>query len=451
MEQRFGYDFSRVRVHSGAAAEQSAQDVNANAYTVGHDVVFGAALFAPGTHAGQRLLAHELTHVVQQGRVGPSIQRAHPGGTGKSARCDYEEGEVAKSHTLKGIVELDVAFAAHYGIRDPVDADAVLISDFGVGDDALKPSTAAELHTSGWIANWDKPTGSPLEVLGYTDCSGGEYDNALLRFKRGQNVAALFPQARPNMKSAGAARMGEFLADNSSARGRALNRSVILRKLKPAPTPVPTPAPTPTPAPEQYVTIKRREPSTEECDKDQRFRLSVAFPAARMMAQYAIEVISGMHKGSEEEAVLIKYFGKDSYAHRWHIKQGYVDTLRAWKRDTTFQCHQQKTGRCVENPNKVTLGYVIKAAKLFGGNIHICERAFKLKDVDLAEVVLHEASHLLDWTTDRQYCNLKTGARWARVMRRITPIPTPDLHTTCLIGGTSAGWRLLPLQSVGWI
>jgi GH24 family phage-related lysozyme (muramidase) len=66
MEQRFGYDFGRVRVHSGAAAEQSALDVNANAYTVGHDVVFGSGRFAPETHQGRRLIAHELTHVVQQ-------------------------------------------------------------------------------------------------------------------------------------------------------------------------------------------------------------------------------------------------------------------------------------------------------------------------------------------------------------------------------------------------
>lgn len=66
MEQRFGHDFSRVRVHSGAAAEQSAREVNANAYTVGHDIVFGADRFAPETQEGRRLLAHELTHVVQQ-------------------------------------------------------------------------------------------------------------------------------------------------------------------------------------------------------------------------------------------------------------------------------------------------------------------------------------------------------------------------------------------------
>jgi hypothetical protein len=76
MEQRFGHDFSRVRVHSGAAAEQSAQDVNAHAYTIGRNIVFGAGQFAPGTHEGRRLLAHELTHIVQQAGHGvTAIQR----------------------------------------------------------------------------------------------------------------------------------------------------------------------------------------------------------------------------------------------------------------------------------------------------------------------------------------------------------------------------------------
>lgn len=66
MQPRFGHDFSTVRVHSGAAAEQSARDVSANAYTVGHHIVFDSGRFAPATHEGRLLLAHELTHVVQQ-------------------------------------------------------------------------------------------------------------------------------------------------------------------------------------------------------------------------------------------------------------------------------------------------------------------------------------------------------------------------------------------------
>jgi hypothetical protein len=67
MEQRFGHDFSRVRVHRDAKAAESALAVNALAYTVGHDLVFGMDQYAPDTAAGRRLLGHELAHVIQQG------------------------------------------------------------------------------------------------------------------------------------------------------------------------------------------------------------------------------------------------------------------------------------------------------------------------------------------------------------------------------------------------
>jgi hypothetical protein len=70
LEPRFGYDFSQVRVHSGELARHSAESLNAKAYTVGRNIFFGANRFAPGTPDGQRLLAHELAHVVQQGRGG---------------------------------------------------------------------------------------------------------------------------------------------------------------------------------------------------------------------------------------------------------------------------------------------------------------------------------------------------------------------------------------------
>lgn len=72
MEPRFGHDFSQVRVHTGERAAASAQAVNALAYTVGHNVVFGARQYMPTTHAGQRLLAHELAHTIQQQTTGSS-------------------------------------------------------------------------------------------------------------------------------------------------------------------------------------------------------------------------------------------------------------------------------------------------------------------------------------------------------------------------------------------
>lgn len=65
-EPRFGHDFSRVRIHTTAAAQQSARDVSANAYTVGHNLVFSANAFTSATQEGRRLIAHELAHVLQQ-------------------------------------------------------------------------------------------------------------------------------------------------------------------------------------------------------------------------------------------------------------------------------------------------------------------------------------------------------------------------------------------------
>jgi len=66
MEPRFHHDFSRVRVHADTQAANSARAVNALAYTVGGDLVFGNGQYAPHTSAGRRLLAHELAHTVQQ-------------------------------------------------------------------------------------------------------------------------------------------------------------------------------------------------------------------------------------------------------------------------------------------------------------------------------------------------------------------------------------------------
>jgi hypothetical protein len=79
MESRFGYDFSTVRIHADERATRSAQWVNALAYTAGNDIVFGQGHYQPSTLEGRRLLAHELTHVVQQTNATTSsyhVQRA---------------------------------------------------------------------------------------------------------------------------------------------------------------------------------------------------------------------------------------------------------------------------------------------------------------------------------------------------------------------------------------
>jgi len=80
MEARFGTNFGHVRVHTDAQAAESARMMNAKAFTLGQDIVFGTGQYALETITGKRLLAHELTHVIQQ-RVGNNqiIQRQPDG------------------------------------------------------------------------------------------------------------------------------------------------------------------------------------------------------------------------------------------------------------------------------------------------------------------------------------------------------------------------------------
>jgi hypothetical protein len=91
MEPRFGHEFSRVRVHTDAKAADSARAVNALAYTVGRDIVFGAGHYAPDKSEGRGLVAHELAHVLQQSGT-------HS--TGASLRCSNESAPEEQSADL---------------------------------------------------------------------------------------------------------------------------------------------------------------------------------------------------------------------------------------------------------------------------------------------------------------------------------------------------------------
>jgi len=96
MEPRFGHDFSGVRVHTDARSAESARAVNALAYTVGRDVVFGTGQYTPHVNAGRKLIAHELTHVMQQRDAGV------PGylTVGETGNAMEREAEVASQSIL---------------------------------------------------------------------------------------------------------------------------------------------------------------------------------------------------------------------------------------------------------------------------------------------------------------------------------------------------------------
>ena len=104
-EPRFGYDFSRVRVHSNPEAVNIAETLNAKAFTTGRDVVFGAGQYAPEMATGKRLLAHELTHVIQQflgkNSVSPILQR-------QTLQIDPAEQKILRANPTSEIKEHDL-------------------------------------------------------------------------------------------------------------------------------------------------------------------------------------------------------------------------------------------------------------------------------------------------------------------------------------------------------
>lgn len=93
MESRFGQPFGDVRIHTDSGAAESAMHVNAAAYTVGNHIVFGAGQYNPHSQPGRQLIAHELTHTIQQGGKPGALQRAAPaaaagaGGMALAMKC----------------------------------------------------------------------------------------------------------------------------------------------------------------------------------------------------------------------------------------------------------------------------------------------------------------------------------------------------------------------------
>ena len=410
MEQRFGHDFSRVRVHSGAAAEQSAQAVNAQAYTVGHDLVFDAGRFAPGTQAGRRLIAHELTHVVQQGNFPTAVQRTPASGGGtlsltigdvdiksNDPNCAYQKGEVDRSNSAKGFLDYDIEKAEFFGMNP---ADAVVIADFRVDDGKLRPETERDFRKF-WLPMFDKSTLGSLEIIGFNDCVGWESRNQVLREERAQAVARLLPGV-----PASAAAGNEYPVPNTSEHGRALNRSVIIRPKKTVPPPPPSPKP-------HEVTIKKEEPDTKNCSADQRDQLSIAFPAAKLMAQRAQAAVANPDKGSVITFLLERYFGPDAMSHLPEIHAGFTKILSSWKDwDSRFDCEKQDEAKYPnDDPHLVTFAYATRKRHIFSapspyGTIHVCEAAFNNPNnlQALSATILHELSHRLDNTDDRKYC-----------------------------------------------
>jgi hypothetical protein len=108
MAHRFGAEFGRVRVHTGAGAVQLSRELNARAFTRGDDIYFNDGEFAPGTREGKQLLAHELTHVVQQRTGRKRIQKQ-----AFTSPVDFRERLFSRWFTVPSGHSLEAVIDAH--------------------------------------------------------------------------------------------------------------------------------------------------------------------------------------------------------------------------------------------------------------------------------------------------------------------------------------------------
>lgn len=171
MEPRFGRDFSGVRVHTDAKAQESARAVNAKAYTVGSDVVLAAGQPAAGSREGTQLLAHELTHVVQQSGAGPSVQRQihhraeedEPGvgftcGLMEMSRDDFDERSCCADNIMQQLRRMlgqarEALTTAGQRIDSGASVDSLLRQHFGPSGPSQRSTIAANIRSTLAVAN----------------------------------------------------------------------------------------------------------------------------------------------------------------------------------------------------------------------------------------------------------------------------------------------------------
>jgi hypothetical protein len=152
MEARLGADFGDVRVHRDATASDSARAVEANAYTVGRDVVFRSDRWDPSSSEGKRTLAHELTHVVQQS-AGPVAGSPAAGGINVSSPSD--EFEIAAERTADAAMAGAVPAASASDGPAPAGPSAQLIEDDAAQGDWVQRQDEEELEEEEEVAQGD--------------------------------------------------------------------------------------------------------------------------------------------------------------------------------------------------------------------------------------------------------------------------------------------------------
>lgn len=160
-EPRFGASFDHVRIHTGAAAAQSARDIAARAYTVGPHIVFGTGQYAPDTPDGRKLMAHELAHVVQQAGHAPGVQRAALAVGAVDDPREREADDAAARVIAGGASGISLAASGSHVARAP--------------DPAAASVGLVEISTASNQIRFHTPSGNHRYALEHRGLIAGEY------------------------------------------------------------------------------------------------------------------------------------------------------------------------------------------------------------------------------------------------------------------------------------
>lgn len=218
-EPRFGHDFGHVRIHTGAQAAESARAIHAKAYTFGRNIVFGSGQYDPQSAAGKSLLAHELMHVRQQaGARGARIDRFVA--CGPPENCpprDSGEENTARTEPMS--------------VNQVSDPFGILVANFAVGSAVIKPGLTTSPNFNSIQSGMRQNPDFRWEILGFSDCEGGEATNSPLRTERAYALgAALAADLRPQIEGIRGAPIGDCMQSNATAAERRLNRSAFLQR-----------------------------------------------------------------------------------------------------------------------------------------------------------------------------------------------------------------------------
>jgi len=183
MEKTFASDFTKVRVHTGTTADQAATALQARALTTGADILFRFGAFRPGTPGGDQLIAHELTHVMQQ-RKGPVSGTDIGAGLKVSDPSDRFEHEAAAHAELgeSDAAQHDRAHSIRQAREDQLGAGLPVLLQRAAGDTAMTPASTALANTAPppgpvppTAALTDVPPASPTgDVQPTTQGAGGQ-------------------------------------------------------------------------------------------------------------------------------------------------------------------------------------------------------------------------------------------------------------------------------------